>query len=127
MKKSTDENLQFIVEKVGFGVFFEARLHWWGLTWTLPVAGVLYVFGFYLLMKFFLALTPAEAIAQGYPPMPSGWESGTWGGGHFSQWYLPQYHHVLFIVSLIMGLGPVIYMVTMLWIVLKEWWYLEDR
>ncbi|MBL8077643.1 MAG: hypothetical protein JNM55_06760 [Anaerolineales bacterium] len=127
MKKSTDENLQFIVEKVSFVVFFEARLHWWGLTWTLPVGGVLYVTGFALLMNFLRALTPAEAIAQGYPAMPADWEAGVWDHGHFYQWYLPQNHPWLFVVSLIVGVGPVIYMFTMLWIVLKEWWYLEDR
>jgi hypothetical protein len=127
MKKSTDENLRFIVEKAGFGVFFEARLHWWGLTWTLPVAGVLYGIGCSLLMNFLLALTPAEAIAQGYPAMPADWETGVWSHGNFYQWYLPQNHPVLFIISLIMGGGAIIYIFTMLLIVLKEWWYLEDR
>lgn len=128
MKRSTDENLKFIVEKVSFVVFFEARLHWWGLTWTLPVGGVLYVLGVPLLMNFFLALTPAEAIMQGYPAMPANWEAGVFVSHEkFYQWYLPQQHPLLFIASLIMGIGPIIYMFTMLSITFKEWWYLEDR
>jgi hypothetical protein len=127
MKKSTDENIRFIVERVQFSTFFLARLHWWGLSWTLPVIGISYLAGFILLMNFLRALSPIEAAALGYPAMPAHWEAGVWDHGHFHQWYLPQNHPGLFIVSLITGVGPVMYMFTMLLIVFKEWWHLEDR
>ncbi len=52
-------------------------------------------------MWFLVAITPEEALARGYPPIPVGWEAGVFDHGRYIKWLLPENHPILFLFTLI--------------------------
>jgi hypothetical protein len=56
------------------------------------------------------ALTPAQALQAGEPPLPAGWEAGYWSHGEWVQWYSLEQHPLIFIAlicSLLLGVALV--------------------
>jgi len=127
MKKSTEQLVEFINKRVSTVDYFLARLQWWGLIWTLPFCSISFLVGGFFLMNFQHAMTPIEALALGYSPMPFDWEAGVFSHGSYFRWYLPGNHPVLYAVSWIMAIGPFFYLLPLMIAVSLERLAMQDR
>lgn len=62
-------------------------------------AAVLLPCGFIAVSGFLNAITPAEAVRQGQPPVPIQWEAGVWNHGGYLPWFTIRRHPALFALS----------------------------
>ena len=85
-----------------------SRLHSLRLLWLIPSLIILMFVGGYFQQNFDSAMTPAEATAQGYPPMPAHWEVGVFNHGNYFKWYTVESNPILYFASLAMFLGGMI-------------------
>ncbi len=58
--------------------------------------------GGFCIMNFMVAMTPEEAIARGYSPIPAGWEAGVFNHGSYIRWLLPENYPILFLAIVIL-------------------------
>jgi hypothetical protein len=71
------------------------------LLWLLLAISMLSVFlGFFWTVNFFVADSPAQALALYGKPLPDGWEAGVMNHGEYFKWYSISGHPVFFAASL---------------------------
>ena len=62
--------------------------------------------GFISVICFVFAVTPAEAVANGGPKIPAGWEAGFFNHGSYIRWHVMSKHPIEFALSVvILGCG----------------------
>ena len=75
------------------------------------IAGALVLFASLPLSNFSRAITPAEAIEQGYEPMPEYWEAGVYSHGSYTKWMKTENHPFAFSLSLLIFAAAFSYLI----------------
>ena len=77
--------------------------------WSVTLAIALFFLAGAGAISSWAAETPEEAIAAGLSPMPEGWESGVYNGGHYYKWPTLEQHPEVFILCILVTISSQIY------------------
>jgi hypothetical protein len=103
-----NKTIQFFNRRLAMLEYSINRLYSLRLIWLIPLVIILIFVGGLFQQNFDSAMTPTEAIEQGYPPMPAHWEVGVFNHGNYFKWYTVESNPVLYYVSWVMLLSGVI-------------------